>query len=133
MPDSLFEAADLLEDAADLINAPYRWTRKGAARDKDGNLVSPDSPVAVRWCAIGAISRLEHERNIVVTGTYVSPVSVHVREALRDALDHFNITVFNDHLANDHTEMVAAMREAATHLRARGARAEKGGVTCAMA
>jgi hypothetical protein len=46
-----------LKAARDLLSVPGQWTKRQAARDKDGNMTGPHSPDAVCWCLIGALAK----------------------------------------------------------------------------
>lgn len=46
---------EILRRAKDRIAHPSCWTDGASARDVDGNRVRGDSPLAVAWCAKGAL------------------------------------------------------------------------------
>jgi hypothetical protein len=49
-------AATLLDDAAELISDPDRWTRGAPARDAGGAPISPRGVKAEQWCVGGALA-----------------------------------------------------------------------------
>jgi hypothetical protein len=51
--------AELLRQARALIEDKRRWTYGVYARDRYSRHVWPDSEHAVRWCALGALRRVE--------------------------------------------------------------------------
>jgi hypothetical protein len=106
--------ADILDLAADLIEPPGAWTQGAFARAADGASVVSTDPLAVCWCASGAISK--------VTGSISSEAVFVVREALRKHLPDF-IARWNDDPARTQPEVVAMLREAA-----KAERAAEGGV-----
>jgi hypothetical protein len=48
--------AEILRRARTRIEDPSRWTAGAPARANDGSRVFPQSPNAVCWCVIGAVS-----------------------------------------------------------------------------
>lgn len=103
--------ADVLDAAADLLEKPGAWTTEACARSEEGQRIEWDSPDAVCFCALGAIFR---ESMLLQT------------QAL-DADDHFGrylggknwqtISRFNDAPGRTQSEVVAALRAAATSAR----------------
>lgn len=51
--------ADTLRRAKALISQPGHWTQHSEARTGGGSSVMPSNPRATRWCAIGAIRRVD--------------------------------------------------------------------------
>jgi hypothetical protein len=47
-----------LRELRQLLEDPARWTQFTAARNANGARANPLSPVAVRWCLVGAIQRI---------------------------------------------------------------------------
>lgn len=45
-------------EARELISDPSRWTRKVGARNAHGHPVDPNDAGAVRFCALGALTRV---------------------------------------------------------------------------
>ncbi len=43
--------------AWELLDSPAKWTQNFIARDNNGTPVESGSPLACRWCVMGAISR----------------------------------------------------------------------------
>jgi hypothetical protein len=56
---ALAEAGRLLGDAAGLLRRADAFLKGSMSTDDLGRLVSPGSPSAVRWCALGAIAAAE--------------------------------------------------------------------------
>lgn len=54
MPDER-STVEILKAARERISGPARWTQNAFARRADGEIVAPDSSVACRWCAGGAL------------------------------------------------------------------------------
>src|SRR5690348_6135751 len=52
-------ASDELKAARALIEDPARWVRRAQAVDADGERVKAGDPRACRWCAEGALSRVD--------------------------------------------------------------------------
>lgn len=50
--------SEILEQAKELIGEPERWTKFQLAVDASGFPVYPDSPTAVKYCAVGAIDKV---------------------------------------------------------------------------
>lgn len=50
---------DFLVATRDVIADPEHWTQGTWARDADGESVDAFSPDAVRWCAVGAMEKVE--------------------------------------------------------------------------
>ena len=78
------------------------WTQWRFAADEQGVVVSPESPRAVCWCAVGAIRRAGVNTTLV-------------REA-KDAfkeLTHFPISTWNDHHKRTAAEVADALRKVA--------------------
>jgi hypothetical protein len=76
---------ETLEAAIALIRTPDRWCTYSLARDIAGHDVPPKSPLAVRWCAVGALKQVadvpwvagwaEYELLKTTDGTLVSYVN----------------------------------------------------------
>jgi hypothetical protein len=94
--------ADVLDKAADLIEPEGAWTQEYMARDADGYLASVRSEKAVRFCAMGAIRRV----NRVGEDAALS--------FLKLAIGKDNVARWNDSIDRTQAEVVAALRQAAT-------------------
>lgn len=99
------QAAQLLRDAAALIEDPKRWTQKAYARDHRGETVAIDNPAATSWCVIGAMTYVEQR----TSNTHAFDLAA---DRLRDIVS--DIPNFND--THTHDEVLRAMREAAESL-----------------
>jgi hypothetical protein len=53
----MMDTVEILTKARELISDEGRWTRLSYARDADGNVVRPNDPDAVCFCAMGALLR----------------------------------------------------------------------------
>jgi hypothetical protein len=93
--------ADILRQAADLIEPEGAWTQKSYAKGRTGREVQPEGNAAVCWCAIGALRRVDGE------GVYG------VLDALRGHIGAYAITVWNDDPYRTQAEVVTAFRAAA--------------------
>lgn len=51
----------LIERARALISDPERWTTQEWARDSKGRPCRGDSPVAIQWCAYGALQHAAYD------------------------------------------------------------------------
>ena len=40
---------------SELLSDRSKWTQGASARDKHGDIVDPEDPVACKWCFIGAL------------------------------------------------------------------------------
>lgn len=56
------QALKLVEEAYNLIGSRDRWTRRCNARDSDGNQIAFESEHAVRFCALGALSKVGKDK-----------------------------------------------------------------------
>ncbi len=92
---------DVLRAAREKIATPERWTKGAAARDVNGGKVDAASPLAVCWCANGAI--------------YSKP-SPYLRPGLRDSATEnlrmllpigFYVSTFNDAPTTTHADILA--------------------------
>ena len=101
--------ADVLDAAADLLEKPKGWTQKTSARDFKGREVPASSPSATCFCVMGAIAR--------VVGDNSSVRQSEARDRLRPLLPTFYISDWNDAPGRTQSEVVAALRAAATSAR----------------
>lgn len=56
MPESMITSGQL-RDAADLIAQRGKWTKGFYSVDEFGEPTEPDSALACKWCAVGAVAR----------------------------------------------------------------------------
>lgn len=77
---------DVLIAARELISEESRWTKGEAARSKDGSSVDPNSPLAVCWCAVGAIEKIAGLNTLAFW---------HAQDSLR-MKSRINIAEYND-------------------------------------
>lgn len=103
-------AADVLREAADLIEPEGAWTRHELARSASGATVSPSSGAAVCWCVAGAMQRVTGSDAAVGMRSWYQ-----YREALEffSGVVHWSATGFNDAKGRTQAEVVAALRLAA--------------------
>ena len=97
------EPKELFQKAYELIKDEKCWTVYYNARDKDGDVVSADDPIAVCWCSNGALNKFN--------SFFMHPNSW-VRGALNETarqhgVNHF--LVFND--THTHAEVMAMWEE----------------------
>lgn len=52
------KVAEALEQVDKLLSKPERYTSGAFARDKDGNIVPPESDEASCWCVAGAVRKV---------------------------------------------------------------------------
>lgn len=105
---------DLLVAAHAGIFPRKNWIQGSFAKDSDGDLADPSSPVACRFCASGAISAASYE--------VVGPGGVSRSLAVRDAVDVFRsvnspirgIAHYND--THNHAKVVNAFERAIARL-----------------
>jgi hypothetical protein len=102
--------ADVLDAAADLLEKPGAWTQKANARDADGNKVPVTGGKATCFCMAGAILHLTN--GDYHSAEYVRRVLPMPDEEWRDWL-----VAFNDAPGRTQSEVVAALRAAATSAR----------------
>lgn len=76
--------AECLRWAAKLIRKG--WCKGHEAEDKEGNIVLPQSPEAVKWCALGAIHCVVYAGNNY-KGVYLSYRLGHIAVRENDAPD----------------------------------------------
>ncbi len=55
-------AKKVIAEAGALLRDPAYFTSGALARNRDGNVVRPNSSAAVKWCAIGALYRAANAR-----------------------------------------------------------------------
>lgn len=97
------EIVDILLEARNLIADRDQWTRGTFAVAADNMPVEPHSPLAIRWCAVGAIVKVcsahgltNPNRSVPCTGT----------KAIRAIESHTNGTLLhriNDDYGHDYT------------------------------
>jgi len=68
------EIGECLSSAADLIKE-NDWTNGYKAKNKNMDLCSPQSPLATRFCPIGAIERISHKMTIKTKYPYTHGAS----------------------------------------------------------
>ena len=56
-------AVEILKAARELIAKPENWTQDYAARDENGCQTYPEGEQACKWCALGAIWRIDRLNN----------------------------------------------------------------------
>jgi hypothetical protein len=95
-------AREVLLAAADRLEKPGAWIQGAFARDASGFIASYNSPMAVSWCAIGALK--------LGCGS-VSFVEVAV--LLTRVIRGRQIRKWNDAECRTQAEVVAALRKAA--------------------
>lgn len=100
--------ADILDQAADLIEPEGAWTQGWFARDRHGHKVPTWSPDAVCWCAIGAILRAANLPSVA------GAARSHIFSLVGPIPD------FNDAPERTQAEVVAKLREAAALARQGG-------------
>lgn len=98
------EVADILRQAADLIEPKGRWGRVYYARTKDGIPTGPRGPNAACWCAWGALRCVGRHDGDEAIGCAITFVQL--------ALDD-DLARWNDAPGRTQAEVVAALRAAA--------------------
>lgn len=102
-------AFDLARKAYKLIEDESRWTRHHHARDRNGNPVDYDDPMACSFCSIGAIRRVA-----ALDDTYSSEHRSNTEFALEKCVfastDSTTTPDFNDRYT--HAEVLALWRKA---------------------
>jgi hypothetical protein len=93
--------AEVLNKAADLIEPEGKWTQGEMAKGKTGSKVLPNSPLAVCFCAVGAIRRVAR-----------LPIYYDALNVLAKKTGPF-IGRWNDAPKRTQAEVVATLREAA--------------------
>lgn len=110
------DVAELLNQAADLLEEPGAWTQLGGdedgsdgecARNFMGQPVPSDDPEASCWCLFGAIERVSdgHDTQLVRAFEWLSGKRSH------------DLVVWNDEEGRTQGEVVAALRAAAEKAR----------------
>jgi hypothetical protein len=105
-------AANVLDDAAELLTDPRRWTRHTEARDAVGASTHPKAEDAQRWCVGGAV---------VHVGNKDLQSFLHASDALRQAATDRGWR-HHQH-ANDkgsYGEVLAVLNQARSQLRQEG-------------
>ena len=100
--------ADVLDAAATRIEQPGAWTQDAYAKRADGSTTTTTADDAVCWCAVGAIGS--------VAGGLGEPIVALATDFLCEALET-SIADFNDAPGRTQSEVVAALRAAATSAR----------------
>lgn len=107
-------ASEILSKAADLVEPKGAWYQGDFAANAEGDLVEPEDPDACRWCAAGAIHAIVDE---------MEPIAVEAKRYLWQVLalpldkDHLYerpIGVWNDNVHRQQSEVVSALRQAAS-------------------
>jgi hypothetical protein len=97
--------ADILRQAADLIEPKGAWTKHAMAREIGGRHVPVESTTAVCWCAVGAIVRLAP--GYAANQLYCDAIRAIERQVGGP------VPAFNDAAGRTQAEVVAALRAAA--------------------
>ena len=95
---------EVLRKAADLIEPEGAWTQGEMGRDHTGERVSCRSDAAVKFCALGAISRAGD-------GALEDEAAQILRDVVKPRRN--DIARWNDAPGRQQSEVVAALREAA--------------------
>lgn len=106
--------ADVLDAAANIIEPEGAWTRGTYAADRCNDSVDTLSSDAKCFCAMGAVYRAVEASSIYKTGPIV--LVGDVRRYLYNFLG-CSAASFNDHPDRKQSEVVAALRAAATSAR----------------
>ncbi len=100
--------SDVLEKAAELIEPEGRWTQNAFARDRSGQTVSWGDPMAVCWCARGAIARAADGQDTMRAYRVLRSI---LPEVSRRSVDP--VANWQDAHDRQQSEVVAALRAAA--------------------
>lgn len=92
---------ELLTAGREVIANRDHWTRGAIARDKSRDRVHPTNPKAVCFCSIGALRKVTDRIDLAneAEGYLKTVMGTHV-------------TIFNDRLARNHAEVLAAWDKA---------------------
>ena len=102
-------ARQLLEGLAYLCDQGC-WTQHTSARDKHGSSIDSRDPMAVQWCAVGAIiAQMATNDEALIQGNLAS-------RTLRAELGVSNLSVGNDKPSMTAAKMAKAARAAAARL-----------------
>lgn len=112
---------DVLERAASLIEPEGAWTQGAFSRNDDGSCDDKDNTAAsapVCWCAMGAIAEVAGvDPNAPFTWSRLDNFAAHAYRVLREVPEvalATQVEVFNDATGRKQSEVVAALRKAAT-------------------
>jgi hypothetical protein len=108
LTDTPLSVADVLERAADKLEAPGAWLQGEAAESAEGFTVLPKSTDAACWCAMGAVWAVTPDNE---TGRAA-------RDVLAGLVGTPLVSSWNDAMGRTQSEVVAALRRAATLARA---------------
>ena len=97
------QAAESLRRVRKRIEKLENWTRVTMARDKNGELTDPRSPLAITWCLLGALAKEQVD-------------CMTVWDALRKQSGEYGISYFND--SHTHAEVLALVDETIKELEA---------------
>lgn len=105
--------SEVLAKAADLIEPEGAWTQGALARCPNGWGVGARDPVAVCWCAKGAITK-------ALTGDGSRAIWGVASHHITGRLDHGYLAMWNDKIHRKQTEVVTALRKASELAKAEG-------------
>lgn len=122
--DERVETIAVLDAVRDVLSTPDRWTRHSFAVTAEGIPVRAGSPVACRWCLVGAITAT-YERRLQRRGDHITPtvapntVCVALGTTLmRERRDSTGcLTVFNDTPSTTHADVLALIDATLARLR----------------
>lgn len=100
--------AQVLRNAADLLDAPGRWTQGNYAVNATGEGVDYDGDEACSFCVMGAIAR--------VGKGHPFDVLRKVDNALRERTPDRRIALWNDDPKRKQSEVVALLRQVAEEI-----------------
>ena len=101
------DADIILNRALRLIEKPESWCQDMQARDREGSPISPNSPKAVQWCAVGAIRRASTEAFRL---TPILDISDHLLLQKLNNMCGGSLASYND--THSHEEVLETLREA---------------------
>jgi hypothetical protein len=102
--DAPLSVADVLDRAAEKLEAPGAWLQGEAAESADGFTVLPKSSDAVCWCVMGAVWAVTPNKEIGRAA----------RDVLAGLVGTPLVSSWNDAIDRTQPEVVAALRRAAT-------------------
>jgi hypothetical protein len=100
---------DVLIATKALLHSPAQWTQEAFARNKNGEVISANSPDATCWCLLGAMDKVLRDNN---ARPAVAEAERIVRNVIRERTGNYWIDGFNDSEFTTHADVLALLDKA---------------------